>query len=83
MKTATRMKPSATPSKPPSKRGSTKTKTSSSKVAPLPSVSEDEIRETAYHIYLNRLDCGLKGAPKDDWLQAEEYCKNSEYAYPA
>jgi hypothetical protein len=39
---------------------------------------EEEIREKAEEIYLQRIDRGEHGTPDDDWIAAEEYLRDSQ-----
>jgi hypothetical protein len=41
--------------------------------------SEEEIREKANDIYLQRLERGEHGTPEDDWHEAELYLSESEF----
>jgi hypothetical protein len=40
--------------------------------------SEEDIREKANEIYLQRIERGEDGTAETDWLEAEKYFSNSE-----
>jgi hypothetical protein len=42
------------------------------------SPTEEDIREKAKKIYLQRIDRGENGTAEDDWLEAEKYFINLE-----
>jgi hypothetical protein len=42
------------------------------------SPTEEEIREKAKEIYLQRIDRGENGTAEDDWLEAKKYFNNPE-----
>jgi hypothetical protein len=44
----------------------------------MPGFSQDEIREKANDLYLQRIDRGEDGTPEDDWIEAERFLSNSE-----
>lgn len=34
-------------------------------------ITEDDVRNEAYHIYINRMENGIHGDAFSDWIQAE------------